>query len=336
MSAVINSLTLSRFYQQLDQLQQSGIPLQQAFAMVQVEGLGGVVADTARMLGQGRSLSAAGARVGWLQGMDKALLAAGERRGDYPFRQLAHWHQTRHQRLRRLSGKLFLPAGVMALALLLRPLPALVGGDLSIGGYLLASVGPMVAIGGLFAGIFWVWRKRPALRLGLLEVLSGLPLVGPLIRRRARLEFTRTLVLGHAAGLPMLEAVPLAQEVVQLPELRDQLRGLEDELSQGSTLTQAMESCKAFDSELIALVRVGEQSGRMDDVLQRHVKQREAEVDSDEEALLNWVPRVVYALLAVWMVWSLMQMGPPGSMDAIEQLDQELGLRVPPAVSLTG
>jgi type IV pilus assembly protein PilC len=82
--------------------------------------------------------------------------------------------------------------------------------------------------------------------------------------------FSRQFATLVASGMPMLRTLQTLEEQTQDDQIREAAAGVRSDVEAGSSLEQAMERYpKVFDRLFRAMVRSGEQSGRLDDVLDR-------------------------------------------------------------------
>jgi type IV pilus assembly protein PilC len=82
--------------------------------------------------------------------------------------------------------------------------------------------------------------------------------------------FSRQFATLVASGMPMLRTLHTLEEQTQDEMIKDAVGGLRADVEAGSTLEQAMERHpKVFDRLFRAMVRSGEQSGRLDEALDR-------------------------------------------------------------------
>lgn len=92
---------------------------------------------------------------------------------------------------------------------------------------------------------------------------------GSNVGRRARLALCLDLEQIVRAGLPLLEGLRELAMSYDAPPMRAMLATLAEDIERGSTLSEAMSKFpRAFDPVFISLVRAGEQSGRLDEILE--------------------------------------------------------------------
>ena len=100
------------------------------------------------------------------------------------------------------------------------------------------------------------------------SILARIPSIRSLVRFMDLSKFTNTVSLLLSAGLPIIEALDTAANVVVSPKLRDAILFLKESLTQGSSLSEAMKKRgDSFPSLLRQIVGVGEETGNLDESL---------------------------------------------------------------------
>jgi general secretion pathway protein F len=129
---------------------------------------------------------------------------------------------------------------------------------------------PYVALG---AGSgFWIARialKRSTVRRRWHAFLLGLPLVGPLIRSANTARFASTLAILIGGGVPLLSALASSAQVLTNQILREAIEDCIERLREGESLARALATTSVFPPLLIHLVRTGEASGTLEQMLVR-------------------------------------------------------------------
>jgi type IV pilus assembly protein PilC len=116
--------------------------------------------------------------------------------------------------------------------------------------------------------------------------------------------FSRQFATLVASGMPMLRTLHTLEEQTQDDKIREAIVGVRADVEAGSTLEQAMERHpKVFDKLFRAMVRSGEQSGRLEDALDRiafQVEKADALKRQVKSALMY--PALVFGFAAVVLV----------------------------------
>jgi type IV pilus assembly protein PilC len=116
--------------------------------------------------------------------------------------------------------------------------------------------------------------------------------------------FSRQFATLVASGMPMLRTLQTLEEQTQDDQIREATAGLRADVEAGSSLEQAMERYpKVFDRLFRAMVRSGEQSGRLDEVLDRVAFQVEkADALRREVKSAMMYPTLVFGFATVVLV----------------------------------
>jgi type IV pilus assembly protein PilC len=130
--------------------------------------------------------------------------------------------------------------------------------------YGLYIVGVIVAIGvGIKQYLKTEQGKRQFLGVGL-----GLPMIGELIVQMAMYRFASNIALLLKSGIPMLETMSVLEGVfLQNPIYRDALGAARTRVSAGRPLAAALEETALFTSMITNMVRIGEESGQLHQVM---------------------------------------------------------------------
>ncbi|MCE3607424.1 type II secretion system F family protein [Massilia sp. P8910] len=304
------ALLRARLYQHLAAMEKAGLPPDRACALLDLGAAGRErVAAFRKLAARRNDPASAGLTSGLFTVFEARLvrtaLAAGSPLETY--QRLADFHATRAQQLATLRSRMVLPVAILAIALFVQPLPALVSGTLSAGAYLWRVLAPLLALGGaaLLAARAFAWfgsgSESPA-RAGIEGALLALPLFGPMHLRRNLRDFVDSLALLLEAGLPLFDTMPVALATVGNRIVRADLAAMEPALASGATLAQAIAASRLADTgQLHALVLTGEQSGTLPAMLRRHAASETESINRFQLDLMAWLPRVFYALVALWM-----------------------------------
>ncbi len=125
-------------------------------------------------------------------------------------------------------------------------------------------------LGALIIGLVFVWKKvsknQPV--KGYVDQISiKIPIFGPLSRQVMMTEFTRTLSLLIAAGVPILEALRVVRGIVDNGVYQKTIDDMMDRVERGSQLHQIIDESSLYPPIVGQMTRVGEETGKLDDVL---------------------------------------------------------------------
>jgi type IV pilus assembly protein PilC len=137
--------------------------------------------------------------------------------------------------------------------------------------------------------------------------------------------FTRQLSTMLAAGLALMEALEVLSEQSESPAMCKVSASIAAEVRNGADLSAALESCgKVFGQLYISMVKAGEASGQMDQILERLADHLE-EADKLRSELRSAMTYPVISLALVASITAFLLIGVvPGFRDVFESLDAEL------------
>jgi general secretion pathway protein F len=111
-----------------------------------------------------------------------------------------------------------------------------------------------------------LWR-RPSFRARLQELAIRLPVLGRFLLEAEAGRWTAMLATLLQNRIPLVHALTLARDSLRVDSLRGRLVQVERAVRAGSALGTALEDYGMFDDTLVNLIRVGERSGRLAEML---------------------------------------------------------------------
>ncbi len=314
---------LADLFSRLAALEHAGIAPEQAFSSLALNAATrdkAALESASRWCARGVSVVKSVTRAGLIDPLDARVLEAAELSGrlETAYRELAARHTAADMRHRRLRGKLLLPGFILLLAAFVKPFPAWFIGELSFTGYVRASLGLLIAIfGGLWLLAVLIRQLRETgLGRAIGQWLLSWPLLGQLLIRRQRALYLEALARLYESGVPMVDALSTAGLTAPPGRLQQAFRQQQANVRAGATLEQAFAACPYMTKHARLLVRSAEFSGTLGDALKRIAMTERDELDSLENELATWLPRVAYLLVGGWMAAGLLAGGPLTTMPA--------------------
>ncbi len=320
----ISTNDLSLFTRQVATLSAAGTPLEEALAAVsrQTEKprIQSLILSVRSKVMEGHSFASA------LKDYPKvfpeiyqATVSAGEQSGhlDAVLERLADYTEERQVANATVKKALIYPsmlviASVLIVAFLLayvvpqvvqvfdglgQDLPALTQGLLATSAFVRAW-GLYVAIG-LVVLIFLYNRamRGEAFKTRVHSLFLKLPLIKRLIRGFNTGQFARTLSILSASGVPVLEALDIAAQVITNRPMRTAVDKAAAQVREGSTLNSALDRTGYFPPMMLHLVASGEASGKLDSMLEKAATHQEREMNSLMSIFLGLFEPVVILIM---------------------------------------
>ena len=159
----------------------------------------------------------------------------------------------------------------------------------------LVIIGLVVAI---VAGYKFVNRTTPG-RYLVDRVKMHLPLFGDLNRKTAISRFSRTLGTLVTSGVPILQALNITRETAGNMVIARAISQVHDSVKEGESIVQPLEASRAFPPMVISMIDVGEETGKLPDMLLKIADVYDDEVDNAVAALTSMLEPIMIVFLAV-------------------------------------
>lgn len=127
-------------------------------------------------------------------------------------------------------------------------------------------------VGGLIAAgivVFKNYYKTKAGRYKIDEFKLKLPIFGELTKKIILTEFSRTLSLLLGSGISLLEAISIVSDSVENIVYRTALQDVNKQVEKGSSLSESLSHYEMFPTILHQMMSVGEETGKLDEVLKK-------------------------------------------------------------------
>ena len=130
----------------------------------------------------------------------------------------------------------------------------------------------------IFFTITYSYRTRRGKRFWHWLALN-FPAIGPTMRKIAVARFTRTMGTLLASGVPILDALRIVAKTAGNVLIETALNNVADRISEGKTMVEPLAETKLFPSMVVQMIGVGEQTGALDQMLNKIADFYEEEVD---------------------------------------------------------
>jgi general secretion pathway protein F len=157
--------------------------------------------------------------------------------------------------------------------------------------------------------------KRPEIRLKLDKYILSWPLIGNLIKEYSAARYTSTLGMLQGSGVPLLQGLEISAAVVENRYIRMCAEELTRKVSEGISLSQAMEQGDILPPVLISMTASGEASGQLGAMLsrasammQRNVENRTAIVLGVFEPMVLLVMGGIVLLLVLAIILPILNL----------------------------
>jgi len=154
----------------------------------------------------------------------------------------------------------------------------------------------------LLAAAVFVSRRlarSPKGRRRLDRLKLTLPFTGDLVSKVEVARFTRTLGTLTRSGVPILQALQLATDIMGNVIVRESLSEVYERVKEGERLSKPLGDIAVFPPLAIQMIMVGEETGRMDDMLLRVAENYEKVVKNLIKRLVGFLEPAMILLMGV-------------------------------------
>ncbi len=321
----LSASELALLTRQLATLAQSGLPLEESLLAVSQQNENprtqSILMGVRSRVMEGHSLAAGLADFPKaFPELYRATVAAGEQSGhlDAVLERLAEFTETRQQLQQQIRNALIYPIALIVTAVGIisfmlayvvpkvvyifenynQQLPLLtrimIASSDFIRGYWFFII---LAITGTIFGLRHLLKKDGPKRK-YHHLLLRLPLVSKLTRGINTARFTQTLSILAGAGVPILESLQIASQVVVNLPMREAVEEAALRVREGAMISKSLAASKLFPPMTTHLISSGEASGRLEEMLAHAAKIQEREVNGLIAAMLGIMQPLMVIIMA--------------------------------------
>ncbi len=165
------------------------------------------------------------------------------------------------------------------------------------------------------AALFFLLRKREAVRETMENMIFRMPVVGSLYKKSNCASFARNLSTLLEAGVPILSALEITEQSVESLKYKKVIRHAGEQVAGGVSLSVLMRDSGIFPAVICHMAGVGEEAGRLDEMMGKAAEYYEEEVTAATEqaaAALEPVIIIVMALIVIFVIaavfWPLLSL----------------------------
>ncbi len=252
--------------------------------------------------------------------VEVAILRAGEESGrlDRMLDQLATYLENEYGLRQMMSRETFYPkllfAFIIVFPVIMRTLLAYFGPGGSFLKALAALILGLLKLGVIAAvalGLYYLIRylilSNPQLHRALDSLKLNLPVFGTTVRRLALARFSRGLAVLYGAGVSLSASVDLAADLTGNEALRQPMKESVPKLLSGQGLTAVLSQIPNMDNMALRMLKTGEQTGNIDDMMQRVAEHFEEAATSSMRRTAVVIP--IIAVLIAGIIVAVMLIG---------------------------
>lgn len=328
-SGRIKTVDLIFFSRQMYTMLRAGVPILQAMDGLLTSTTNGALVQVIRKirdgLAAGLDISAAlRAHPHVFSRLYLSMVQMGETTGNVAesFRSMGDFLEQEKELVQRVKGALRYPVIVLvaiALAMIvinIKVIPAFTGIFAKLGTELPLATKLLIASSHLFTE-YWhlmllgvgatIYGIRALLatppgRLAWDKAKLNLPIFGKIITWSTLARFTRALAVTNKAGVPIAQALPLVGGAMDNRFVESRVLEMQSNIEQGMSFARAAELCGLFPPLVLQMLRIGEETGELDELIVEVAAYYEREVDYTIKNLSSLIEPVLIVIIGVMVL----------------------------------
>jgi type IV pilus assembly protein PilC len=155
----------------------------------------------------------------------------------------------------------------------------------------------MVVFGVVFIWLCGYTYRHPKTQPYWHQAMLSIPILGPVMRKIAVARFTRTLGTLLASGVPILDALDVVAKSSGNVIVERGIRFTAEKIREGRTMAEPLTETGVFPPMVVQMIAVGEQTGALDQMLNKIADFYEEEVDVAVAAMTSLIEPLMMVLV---------------------------------------
>jgi type IV pilus assembly protein PilC len=327
MKKAIKPADIAMFTRQLATMMKAGVPLVQSFDIV-AEGLENpsmrdLVIEIKNDVASGTSLAnSIGKHPKYFDDLFTSLVGAGEQAGtlESMLDRVATYKEKTEALKAKIKKALTYPIAVIVVAvfvtgiLLVKVIPTFASTFSSFGANLPAFTLFVLNLSEIVQAYWWLilagiigtvigigqgrQRSRPFAEYTD-RLMLKIPIIGDIVYQSIVARFARTLSTTFAAGVPLVDALDSVAGAAGSIPYYDAIKRIRDDVTAGQQLNASIRATNMFPTMLTQMVSIGEESGALDEMLEKVALHYETAVDNLVDSLTSLLEPMIMSILGV-------------------------------------
>ena len=314
------------FTRQLSTMVVAGLALPEALSILRIQttnpAMGSVLMEVEHQIVGGGNLGDALAKYPQhFSAIYIALIRAGESSGqlDQVLARLADSLESQRDFRSKVSGAMIYPViiiigmAIVVMIMMTVVIPKLTELYADFGVDLPFATQLLISISHFFVGWWWLmialvvgggygfmrWKKTPIGELVIDSFILHIPLFGELQKKIILVEFTRTLSMLISSGIRLLDALRILKDALGNVLFRNAIVDISKKVERGFPLGETFAQYPVFPPIVSQMMKVGEETGKLDDTLLKLSKYFQSESENLVKGLTTAIEPIIMVVLGV-------------------------------------
>lgn len=177
-------------------------------------------------------------------------------------------------------------------------LPAITVAVKTMSDFLIANW-PIVLVFIIALVVFLTWfKKTDAGKHFFAKIVLKIPISNNLVTKTATAQMARTLGTLVASGIPLVEAVEIVADTMTNVYFKEAMIHAKEEITVGQPLSRPLEECKLFPPMCYYMIRIGEETGNSEEMMDKIADYYEEEVEMAVQTMMAALEPAIIVVMA--------------------------------------
>lgn len=158
----------------------------------------------------------------------------------------------------------------------------------------------LIVIGGCIFGYQAIYNTTEG-RSVIDDLKLRIPLFGKLVTKTACARFARTTCTLLSAGIPMMQCLETVSRIVGNVHFEKAMMDAREQVMKGIPLSEPLEACGLFPPMVCHMTGIGEETGNMEEMLEKLADYYDEEVELTTQSLLAAMEPIIIVFMAVFV-----------------------------------
>ncbi len=153
---------------------------------------------------------------------------------------------------------------------------------------------------GVITGAVWAFKKYRKTEKGKFktdQILLNMPAIGDIVRKAAVARFTRTLGTLISSGVPILDGLNITAKTSGNQVVHDAIMATRSSIREGQTIAEPLRHSGVFPPMVVQMISIGEDTGALDNMLEKIADFYEEEVDTAVDGLTSIIEPIMIVFM---------------------------------------
>lgn len=157
----------------------------------------------------------------------------------------------------------------------------------------------LIALGGAIYGFLKLKERSPKIQRRMDALLLRMPIFGDIVRKATIARWGRTTATLFAAGVPLVDVLDSTAGAAGNLIYEEATQEIRTRVIQGLSMTSGMRATELFPNMMVQMSSIGEESGSLDDMLNKAAEFYEDEVDNAVGRLSAMMEPIIIVVLGL-------------------------------------